>query len=43
MARMFEYYRMRLDRNYLRDLQISKQELMTLIIDPRIGLHPAMK
>jgi hypothetical protein len=27
----------------VRDLQISKQDLMTLFIDPKTSLHPPMK
>jgi hypothetical protein len=32
---MFDYFRMGLDKNQVRDLNISKQDLMTLFIDPR--------
>jgi hypothetical protein len=39
-SRMFEFYRTRLDRNQVRDLGISKQELMSLFIDPRSGQQP---
>jgi hypothetical protein len=39
-ARMFEFYRTGLDRNQVRDLGISKQDLMSLFIDPRSGQQP---
>jgi len=37
-AMMFEFYRIGLDKNQVRDLNITKQELMTLFIDPGIRL-----
>lgn len=39
-ARMFEYYKNNMDKNQVRDLNITKQELMSLFIDPRTGLQP---
>jgi hypothetical protein len=39
-ARMFDYYRTGLDKNQVRDLNITKQDLMSLFIDPRSGLQP---
>ena len=35
---VFKYYRNGLNKNKLRDLNIMKQELMILFIDPKIGL-----
>jgi len=43
MARMFEFYRTRLDRNQVRDLNISKQDLRSLFIDPRTRVKPHVK
>jgi hypothetical protein len=40
MAEMYEYYRMGLDKNQVRDVNILKQGLMILFIDARIGLQP---
>jgi hypothetical protein len=39
-ARMFDYYRTDIDKNQVRDLNITKQDLMSLFIDPRTGLQP---
>jgi hypothetical protein len=39
-ARMFDYYRTSLDRNQVRDLKISKQDFMTLLIVPRTITQP---
>jgi hypothetical protein len=38
--RMFEYYNTGLDRNQVRDLGISKQQLMSIFIDPRSQQQP---
>jgi hypothetical protein len=43
MARMFKLYNSRLDRNQVRDLNISKQNLMSLFIDPRTRVKPHVK
>jgi hypothetical protein len=40
MGRMFEYYRTGLDKNQVRDLNISKQGLISLFIDPRSRVQP---
>jgi len=39
-ARIFKYYNTELDKNQVRDLNISKQDLMSLFIDPRYGVQP---
>ena len=42
MARMFEYYSTGLDRNQVRDLGISKKQLMSIFINPRSRQQPPM-
>jgi len=37
---MFKYYSTGLDKNQVRDLNISKQDLMSLFINPRYGVQP---
>jgi hypothetical protein len=39
---MFEYYRTGLDRNQIRDLGITKQDMMSLLIDPRTTQQPSI-
>jgi hypothetical protein len=39
-ARMFDYYRTGIDKNQVKDLNIKKQDLMSLFIDPRTKLQP---
>jgi len=41
-ARMFDYYRDGIDRKQVRDLNITKKDLMSLFIDPRTKLQPPM-
>ena len=39
-ARMFEFYRTELNKNQVRDLYISKQDMVSLFIDPRTREQP---
>jgi hypothetical protein len=39
-SRMFEFYKIGLDRNNVRDLGISKQDMMSIFIDPRSAQQP---
>jgi hypothetical protein len=39
-TRMFEYYRIVIDKTQVRELNITKQELMSLFIESRTGLQP---
>jgi hypothetical protein len=39
---MYEYYRAGLDKNQVRELKISKQDLMTFFIDSRTRLQPPL-
>jgi hypothetical protein len=38
-ARMFDYYKTVIDKNQVRYLNITKQDLMSIFIDPRIKLQ----
>jgi len=43
MVMMYEYYMMGLYKNMMKDLQIQKHNIMTLLINPRISQRHSWK